>query len=106
MATVTVTVNGRRYPIACDEGEEEHVSKLASYVDDKVSELSGSVGQIGDAQLLLMASLLVADELSDALHDLAAARGSGAGAGGDGLAGRLNAMAAQIEDIAGRLERS
>jgi hypothetical protein len=53
-----------------------------------------------------MASLLVADELSDALHDLAAARGSGAGAGGDGLAGRLNAMAAQIEDIAGRLERS
>ena len=61
MPLVNVTVNQRTYAIACDEGEEAHLSELAAYVDTKVGELLGTVGQVGEQRLLLMAALLVAD---------------------------------------------
>lgn len=63
MPLVNVMVNGRAYTIACDEGEEEHLKALAADVDSKVQELLGSVGQVGDQRLILMAALLLADEL-------------------------------------------
>jgi cell division protein ZapA len=63
MAQVTVLVNGRNYTLACEDGEEEHLSELAGFIDNRVAELGRSVGQVGDARLLLMASLVVADEL-------------------------------------------
>ena len=62
MPLVNVMVNQRAYTIACDEGEEEHLKELAEHVDGKVRELLGSVGQVGDARLLLMAALLVTDD--------------------------------------------
>jgi cell division protein ZapA len=62
---VNVMVNGRAYTLACDEGEEDHLKELAGHVDEKVRELLGSVGQVGDHRLLLMAALLVADEHHD-----------------------------------------
>jgi cell division protein ZapA len=62
MPLVNVMVNGRAYTIACDEGEEEHLKALAGDVDVKVRELLGSVGQVGDQRLILMAALLIADE--------------------------------------------
>ena len=65
MGQVSVTVNGRSYTVACDDGQEDHVTELAQYIDSHVTELTESVGQVGDARLLLMASLLVADELSE-----------------------------------------
>ena len=65
MAQVEVTVNGRSYMVACDDGQEAHVARLGRYVDQKVQSLVKTVGQVGDARLLLMASLLVADELVD-----------------------------------------
>ncbi len=65
MGQVSVTVNNRNYTVACDDGQEDHVAELAQYIDNHVAELSTSVGQVGDARLLLMASLLVADELSE-----------------------------------------
>jgi cell division protein ZapA len=67
MPLVNVMVNSRAYTIACDEGEEEHLKVLAAHVDEKVRELLGTVGQVGDQRLLLMAALLIADEN----HDLA-----------------------------------
>ncbi|HRE61750.1 MAG TPA: cell division protein ZapA [Micropepsaceae bacterium] len=63
MAHVTVTVNGRSYTIACDDGEEKHLVELAQVIDRRVAEIAGAVGQVGDSRLLLMASLLIADEL-------------------------------------------
>jgi cell division protein ZapA len=63
---VNVMVNGRAYTLACDDGEEDHLKELAGLVDEKVRELLGSVGQVGDQRLLLMASLLMADELHEA----------------------------------------
>src|SRR5471032_480967 len=62
MPLVNVIVNGRAYTIACDEGEEDHLRDLAAMVDSKAREVLGSVGQVGDSRLLLMAALLIADE--------------------------------------------
>ena len=70
MAQVTVVINNRKYDIACDDGQEKHLTNLAQYVDGKVSDLVASVGQVGDARLLVMTSLLVADELSDVYSEL------------------------------------
>jgi cell division protein ZapA len=67
---VNVMVNGRAYTLACDDGEESHLKELAGLVDEKVRELLGSVGQVGDQRLLLMASLLMADELHEAVARL------------------------------------
>ncbi|MAF49140.1 MAG: cell division protein ZapA [Rhodospirillales bacterium] len=104
MAKVSVTINNRKYEIACDDGQEAHLSRLAQYVDRRVDELVAAVGQVGDARLLVMASLLVADELSevytelDALRDDPRARVPSLGAAD------LDRLAERIENIAGRLE--
>ena len=70
MPLVNVMVNARAYTIACDEGEEDHLRELAGRVDQKVKELLGSVGQVGDQRLLLMAALLIADETHEAQNEL------------------------------------
>ena len=106
MPQVDVTINGRHYQIACDEGQEGHLAQLASYVDDRVQELVAAVGQVGDARLLVMTSLLVADELSEAYATLTEA---GLGPGEDGAApvslrDREEAIAARIERVAERIE--
>src|ERR1700748_409961 len=62
MPLVNVMVNSRAYHIAWDEGEEEHLKELAAHVDAKAREVLGSVGQVGDTRMLLMAALLIADE--------------------------------------------
>jgi len=66
MPLVNVMVNGRTYTIACDEGEQEHLKELAGHVDAKVRELTGTVGQVGDQKLMLMAAVLITDELLEA----------------------------------------
>ncbi len=66
MPQVVVTINTRSYAVACGEGEEEHLMRLAAVVDDRVSSLAREVGQVGDARLMLMASLLLADDLEQA----------------------------------------
>ena len=67
MAQVVVTVNGRPYTMQCDDGQEEHLSELGQLLDDEVTTIKGSVGQVGDIRLLLMSGLVIADRLSDAL---------------------------------------
>jgi cell division protein ZapA len=66
MGQVSVPVNGRSYAITCEDGQETRIRRLAQYVDAKVAEFVGSVGQAGEARLLLLAALVIADELSDA----------------------------------------
>jgi len=67
MGQVTVQINERAYTVACGDGEEAHLKDLAAHINLHVTDLSREVGQVGETRLLLMASLLVADELSDAL---------------------------------------
>lgn len=70
MAHVQVTVNSRSYTLACDDGEEEHLKQLANYLDHHIQELSETIGPVGETRLILMAGLMVADELSGAIDRL------------------------------------
>lgn len=65
MAQVTVTIDGKQYRMACDEGQEEHLIELASRLDQYVSHLKGSFGEIGDQRLTVMAGIMVMDELAE-----------------------------------------
>jgi cell division protein ZapA len=71
----TVKINGRAYQVTCEEGKEEHVGKLAAFIDAKVKELTQQLGPVGDTRLLVLASLLIADELADAYDELHELRG-------------------------------
>jgi cell division protein ZapA len=107
MAQITVTINGRGYQIACDDGQEEHLVKLAAYVDKRVNELTAAMGQIGDTRLLVMACLLIADELSDAYTALEGERKRPPGLTPEAeaaMAQGIDALAARLEEIAARLE--
>jgi cell division protein ZapA len=66
MSHVTVTINGRQYRMACQDGEEDHLSELAAGLNERVDQLRISFGEIGDNRLVVMAALMVADELSEA----------------------------------------
>lgn len=66
MGQVTISVNNKSFTLACKDGEEERLGALADYVNGKVEELVENLGQVGDSRLMLMACLLVTDELKDA----------------------------------------
>ena len=70
MAQVEITINSQSYRIACEDGQEQRLRDLAQMVDAHVTDLVGQVGQVGHSRLLVMASLVVADELLD-LRDAA-----------------------------------
>jgi cell division protein ZapA len=94
MPLVNVMVNDRAYTIACDDGEEEHLKELAAHVDAKVSELLGSVGQVGDQKLMLMAALLVTDELFESRAKL------------DGHAKKVGELSTAQTELSGRASQS
>lgn len=112
MAQVAVTINGRGYQIACDDGQEEHLRQLASYIDRRVAELVAAMGQVGDMRLLVMVSLLIADELADANAELTEIRRereshqSVEEQVGHVAAEAIETLAVRVEEIAARLERS
>jgi cell division protein ZapA len=68
MAQVIVHVNGHPYTMQCADGEEEHLKELALLLDTEVSRIRRSVGSVGDIRLLVMAGLMVADRLSEAIR--------------------------------------
>ena len=65
MAQVDVSVNGQSYRIACEDGQEDRLVDLAAMVDEKVIGLVNQIGQVGSNRLLVMAALVIADELVD-----------------------------------------
>ncbi len=108
MARVKVTVVGRAYDLACDDGEESKVAELAAMVDRRANELMASIGSIDERRLFLMVGILLA-------NDLQAAGGAGRAPGLKagkmstkdqeaateclvGAAGQLESLAARIED--------
>jgi cell division protein ZapA len=119
MPLVNVLVNGRAYTVACDEGEEDHLRELGQYLDKRVRELSATVGQVADSRLMLMAGLVIADELSDALvklderdKELTALKAARAAAAetleidDERAAEALEGAASRLEAIAARLARA
>ena len=114
MAQVEVTVNGRQYLVACEDGKEEHLLELADYLNRSVTELVQSIGQVGEARLMLMAGLLIADELFDSRNsiiklesELASAELAGDKAAGEAVNAAntaIDGMASRIDNIAERLQ--
>lgn len=70
MAHVIVQVNGRPYTMQCPEGEEPHLRELADLLDSEVQRVKQSVGNVGDIRMLVMAGLMVADRLSEAIRKI------------------------------------
>ena len=111
MAQVPVTINGRAYPITCDDGQEAHLTRLGGYVDKRLGELVAAVGQqIGDTHLLVMVSLMIADELADIQAEMDALKASNEGIAArleaeESLSARMEKTALRIDDVAERLER-
>ena len=66
MSQVNVTINGRQFRMACEDGQEGHLQQLARELDERIVALRGQFGEIGDARLTVMAVLMVADELAEA----------------------------------------
>ena len=67
MADIDVTVNGHKYRVACADGEEDHLISIADHLNAHATRLADSLGQVGETRMMLMAGLMVGDELSDAL---------------------------------------
>lgn len=95
MAQVEIRINNRPYRISCEDGQEDHLTNLAEFVDKRVQQLVSSVGQLGEERLLVMASLLIADELSETAAKIDEPGG----------AESESARAAAIEALTARIER-
>jgi len=110
MGQVVVKINGHDFPLACSDGQEMRTRRLAQYVDGKIGEFAKELGQVGETRLLLLAALVIADELSDAKDALERERGRAPtvdrerSADADTLAEGINEAAKRVEAIAARME--
>ena len=113
MAQVAVTINARNFKLSCDDGEEERIARLAAFVDERATELAGSVAGMSDVRLMVMTSLVTADRLFDAEAEIERLRAQlaqakkSAAAEADATVGPLvENIARRIDDIADRLENA
>lgn len=65
MAQVSVTINGRQYRMACEDGQEEHLMELAGEVNRRIHAMREDFGEVGDMRLTIMAAITIADELAE-----------------------------------------
>ncbi len=101
MSDVNLVINKRSYRITCDDGQEGRVVALGRRLDAKIAELVGRVGQLAEAQLLVMAALMIADE---ALDLEARATESEHGVRSRLMTEAESELAAALDDIASRVE--
>ncbi|MET0439956.1 MAG: cell division protein ZapA [Devosia sp.] len=119
MPEVNVEINGRKYRMACEEGQQGHLIKLAERFNASVESLKGAVGEIGDNRLTVMAGIAVVDELAEAERKIAALEAevetlTQAGheiadeleATEKAFAGKLDEASRVIESIAGVLDET
>lgn len=106
MAQVTIHVNGKPYQVGCADGQEQHLMELAGMINSHIGEVAHDMGQLGETRLILMGSLMLADELHEARtrldavrNELARAQNGQAGAEAKAVAA-LTAAAERIEQIA------
>ena len=119
MSHINVTINGRQYRMACEEGQEARLLKLAENLETRIGSLRGKFGEIGDARLTVMAALTACDELLDAnarirtleeelaaLRDVRVAAADRARATQTAVAAALNSAADRIEKTTQVLNRT
>ncbi len=100
MAQVSLQINGYGYILGCADGEEDHLRTLAGDLDRRIEEIKASTGPSGEARMLLMAALVLSDEL----HDLREQRESPGGKPDAKQGRRLRAIAKRAESIADSTE--
>jgi cell division protein ZapA len=116
MPQVTVSIDGKAYRMACDDGQEEHLIELANRFDRYVTHLKGSFGEIGDQRLTVMAGIMVMDEfvelqkrvkgMETEIATLRKTRDDAltkADKNDAALTGALSNLAERMENLAGRL---
>ena len=103
MAQVDIQIGGRPYELACRDGEEEHLRSIARMLDQKAADVSQSMGGLNEARHLLLAALLLADELNDVRAATTDSRFS-ATAPDPALATAVEQLAERMESLAERLE--
>jgi len=119
LSRVMVTINGRKFRMACEDGQEAHLRRLANDLDQRIGRLRGEFGEIGNTRLTVMAALTISDELVQvsgklraverelaALQDTRSAAADHARATQAAVAAALNAAAERIEGITRRLNRT
>lgn len=111
MSQVNVTINGKIYRIACDDGQESHLNALAGRLDGAIQQLRNAFGEIGDQRLTVMAAIMVMDEASEVERRLAVAEAELAelsdarGVVSERLAAEETRLAERIHSAAERLEQ-
>jgi cell division protein ZapA len=111
MSHVSVTINGRQFRMACDDGQEDHLHRLSRIVNDKVDQLKGSFGEIGDTRLTVMAAIMVADDLAEmqrrmkGLEDEVASLREARSVVNERLENREKAFAEALAQTAEKIER-
>jgi cell division protein ZapA len=118
MSQVSVTINGRQFRMACEDGQEGHLMNLARDLDSRIEGLRAKFGEIGDTRLTVMAALTIADSLAetglrikrleDELATLQGARMEAVHldkAAHAAIAAALNAAAERIESITKKLNQ-
>jgi len=103
MATVTLSLNGRPYEIACDDGQEERLRTLGVDLDRRVSDLARRLGPVADSRLLAMAALVIADELENARAAADSSTQRAAERDAAAAVDAVEAMARRMDAIATRL---
>lgn len=105
MAQVTLRINGYAYTIGCRDGEEQHLQAMAAQVERRIETIKSTAGQSGEARMLVMAALLMADDLFELEQRLRTAEAAGGNGEADHRLGRrLSRMAKRAEEIAAGLE--
>ncbi|HLN24827.1 MAG TPA: cell division protein ZapA [Patescibacteria group bacterium] len=105
-AKVAITIIGRTYEISCDDGQEDYISVLAAEVDKRADALLRSVGQVGDARLMVMVALLMVDEMADLRRQLVQPAADPNEVADAELADGIDSLANRIAAIAEHLEKA
>lgn len=74
MPNVDVEINGKKYRMSCEDGQQEHLLGLAQAFNTRVEAFKGDFGEIGDTRLTVMAGIAVLDELAEAERKIAGLR--------------------------------
>ena len=105
MAQVTLRINGYAYTIGCKDGEETHLESMGAEVSRRIEGVRAAAGPSGEARMLVMAALLMADDIFDLRNRLQVAEVATTAPKGDqNLGHKLNLMAKRAEEIAESLE--
>ena len=106
MAQVDLLINGQSYRIACEDGQEDRLIDLAAMVDEKVAELVNQIGQVGSNRLLVMAALVIADELVDLKNETGSSQVSDDNAKQENIVLVLREITKRIENIADQVDQA